>query len=78
MTGARSGTGVAMEVLVKENQVAPMGVSLELFPVAEYRSVAFMVTKKDARHPARQLTRYVPQGLHVSRSSRELDFEIVT
>src|SRR5579862_2959776 len=78
MTGAHSGTGVAMEVLVKQNQVAPMGVGLKLLQVAEYRSVAIFVTKKDVCHPARQFPRHVPQRLHVSRSSRELDFEIVT
>src|SRR6202166_3836227 len=78
MTGAQARAGVAVEVLVKENQVSPIRVRLELLQVAEYRSVALFVTKKDACHPARQFTRYVPQRCHVSRSSRELDFEIVT
>src|ERR1700675_3373770 len=78
MTGAHSRTGVAVEVLVKENQVAPMRVRLELVQVAEHRSVALFVTKKDVGHPARQFTRHFPQRLHVSRSGRELDFEIVT
>src|ERR1700739_2002182 len=78
MTGAHSGTGVAVEILVKQNQVAPMGVRLELLQVAEYRPVALFVTKKDACHPLRQFPCHVPQRLHVSRSSRELDFEIVT
>src|ERR1700756_5768973 len=78
MTGAHAGTEVAVEVLVKQNQVAPMGVRLELLQVAEYRPVALFVTKKDACHPLRQFPCHVPQRLHVSRSSRELDFEIVT
>src|ERR1700692_4349849 len=78
MAGAPPGTGVAVEVLVKEKQVAPMRVGLELFQVAEYRSVALFVAKKDVCHPARELARHIPQRLHVSRSSRELDFEIVT
>src|SRR6266481_8519404 len=78
MTGAHPGTGVAVEVLVKENQVAPMRVRLELFQVAEYGSMSLFITKKDICHPARQLTRHVPQSLHVSRSSWELDLEIVT
>src|ERR1700756_5302495 len=78
MTRAHAETGVAVEVLVKKNQVAPMRIHLELLQVAEYRSVALLVTKKDVCHPARQLTRHDPQRLHVSRSSRELDFEIVT
>jgi len=53
MTGAHAGTGVAVEVLVKENQVASMRVRLELLQVAEYRSVALLVTKKNVCHPAR-------------------------
>ena len=44
MTGAHSGTRVAVEILVKENQVAPMRVHLELFQVAEYRTAAIFVT----------------------------------
>src|ERR1700688_2865750 len=78
MTGAHPGTGVAVEALVKKKQVAPMRICLKLLQVAEYRSVALFVTKKDVCHPARQLTRDIPQRLHVSRSSRELNFEIVT
>jgi hypothetical protein len=78
MTSAHARTRVAVEILVKENQVAPMRVRLELLYVAEYRPAAVFVTKKDAYHATRQFTRYVPQRLHVSRSSRELDFEIVT
>jgi hypothetical protein len=37
---------------VKENKVAPMRVGLELFQVAEYRSVGILVAKKDVGHPA--------------------------
>src|SRR5580704_3902726 len=78
MTGAHAGTGVAVKVLVKEKQVSPMRVGLELLQFAEYRPVTFFVTKEDVCHPARQLTRDIPQRLHVSRPSRELNFEIVT
>src|ERR1700688_4287335 len=78
MAGAQASAGVAMEVLVKENQVSPMRVRLDLYKVAKNRAVPFSCTKKNACHAARQFTRYVPQRCHVSRSSRELDFEIVT
>src|SRR5271170_1763965 len=78
MTRAHSGTGVAVEVFVKENQVSPMRVCLELLQFAEYRATALFVTQKDVCHPARQLPRYVPQRSHVSRSSRKLNLEIVT
>src|ERR1017187_9278790 len=78
MAGAHSGTGIAVEVFVKQKQVAPMRVRLELVQVAKYRPEALFVTKKDVCHAPRQLTRHVPQRLHISRSSREFDFEIVT
>src|ERR1700752_3234305 len=55
-----------------------MRIRLELVQVAKYRPAALFVTKKNVCHPARQLPRHVPQRLHVSRSSREFDFEIVT
>jgi len=77
MTGADAGTGVSVKVLVKKKQIAPMRIRLKPFQVAEYRSVALFVTKKDVCHPARQLTCHVPQRLHVSRSGRELDSEII-
>src|SRR5260370_22974552 len=78
MTGTHPATGVTVEVFVKEKQVTPMRVRLKLFQVAEYRPAALFVAKKNVCHPSRQLTRHVPQRLHIPRSSRELDFEIVT
>src|ERR1700735_3501054 len=78
MTGAHPGTGIAVEVFVKENKVTPVRVSLGYFQVPKYRPAALFVTKKDVCDPPRQLTRHLPQRLHVSRSSRELDFEVVT
>src|ERR1700745_405960 len=53
MTGPHAETGVAVEVLVKKNQVAPMRIRLELLQVAESRSVALLVTKKNVCHPVR-------------------------
>src|ERR1700691_5842351 len=78
MTRAHSGTGGAVKVLVKQNQVSPMRVCLELLQFAEDRATALFVTQKDVCHPARQLPRYVPQRPHVSRSSRKLNSKIVT
>src|SRR5229473_2762609 len=35
MTGAQAGSGIAMEVFVKQHQVTPMRVGLELFEISE-------------------------------------------
>src|SRR5947209_19615207 len=77
MAGPNSSSRVTVEVLVKENQIAPMWVGLELFEISEHRPATSLVLEKYACHPARQFARYLPQGHHLSRSSRELDFEVV-
>src|ERR1700745_3457473 len=77
MTGADSGSGVAMEVLVKQDEVTPVRVGLEFFQVAEHWPSAATVSQEYARQTARQFARYLPQRHHLSGSSRELDFEVV-
>src|SRR2546422_11539568 len=54
-----------------------MWVGLELFEISEHRPATSLILKKYACHPARQFARYIPQVHHLSRSSRELDFEVV-
>src|SRR5437762_11470757 len=54
-----------------------MWVGLELFEISEHRPATSLILKKYACHPARQFARYLPQVHHLSRSSRELDFEVV-
>src|SRR5216684_101925 len=76
MAGAQAGSGIAMEVFVKQHQIAPMAVGLELFEISENWPAAFFIAKKDARHAARQFARDFPQGHHVSGTRRELDLEI--
>src|SRR5689334_17598095 len=76
MAGAHAGSGVAMEVLVKENQIMPVRVGLELFKISEYRPAALFILKKDAGHAARKLTRHLPQVHHGSRAGGKFYFEI--
>ena len=66
-----------MEVFVKQDQVAPVRVGLELFEISEYRPAAVFVLQKDAGHAARQFARHFPQVHHLSGTGGELDFEIV-
>src|SRR5215831_3387616 len=77
MAGSHSSTRVAVEVFVKQDQVAPMWVGLEPFEIPEHRSAATLVLEEDVRHAARQFSSYVPKGHHLSRSSRKLNFEVV-
>src|SRR5947199_3627806 len=55
-----------------------MWVGLELFEISKHWPATSLILKKYACHPARQFARYLPQVHHLSRSSRELDFEVVT
>ena len=61
MAGAHAGAGVAVEIFVKEDQVTPVGVSLELFEIPEYRSAAILILEENIGHAARQFSRDFPQ-----------------
>src|SRR5436853_599740 len=55
VTGADAGAVVAVEVLVEEDQVAPVRVSGEALDVAVDRAPAPLVAQEDPRQSARQL-----------------------
>ena len=48
MASTYSSAVVAMEVLVKENVIAPVWILLELLCIAEHRSLPFLVEEEDA------------------------------
>src|SRR5271165_1189189 len=60
VTGSDSCSRVAVEVLVKQDQIPPVWVGLEFFQIPEYRSMAFLVLEEDIRHAARQFSRHLP------------------
>src|SRR3954447_24790169 len=66
MTGSKAGTGISMEVFMKENQVAPVRIGLELFEIAEHRPSTFCVSKKNVGHAAGQFTRNIPKCQHLA------------
>ena len=76
MAGSYSRPGVAVEVLVEEDQIAPVRVGLELFEIPEYRSAAPLILKEYVGHAARQISCYFPEAHHVSRASGALDLEV--
>src|SRR5438094_6106572 len=54
-----------------------MWVCLKLLQIAEHGATSPRVLQEYACHAARQFARYLPQVHHLSRSSRELDLEVV-
>src|SRR6476659_4406385 len=77
MTGAEASAGVAMEVFMEHNQVAPMWIDLKLLQVAEHRPAAVGAAQKDASHAAGKFTGYLPELHEFSGASGKFDFEII-
>src|SRR6266850_4905965 len=77
MARADAGSGVAVEVLVEERVVTPMGIFLEFAEPVVARPPAVLATEKHAGEPARDLLRD-PVEIHVPPgASRTLDGELV-
>src|SRR5437867_9470162 len=62
MTGANAGAVVAVEVLVKQEQVAPMRVLLEFLHATVDGTPALGIAQENARQPTRQFRRHLPEG----------------
>src|SRR5690348_13233854 len=77
MAGSYPSSRVTVEVFVEEDEVPPMWVGLKLFEIPENGPAALLVLQEDARHPARQLSRHLPQSHHLSRPGWKLDLEVV-
>src|SRR5205823_2498588 len=73
--GAEALAGVAVEVLVEEDQVAPVRVGLELLAGAEDRAAAVRAAQEEVAQPPRELPRHLPEGVRLPRTGRELDRE---
>ena len=58
--GANPGARISIEVLVKENEIAPMRIGLEFLEIGEYRSAAFFVPEKGRRQAPRQFPGDIP------------------
>src|SRR5262249_29423536 len=52
MAGSYPSTGIPVEVFVKQDEVTPLRICLELFEIREYRPAALVVLKKDTGHAA--------------------------
>src|SRR5215469_6512171 len=68
---------VRMEVLVKKNELVPIGIRPEFLNAPIDRPLAFLIPQENLRKSARKLGGDIPQREHVSGPCRELNFEIV-
>src|SRR5262249_55562480 len=65
--------GVAVEILVKRNQVAPVRVGLKARVVAEHRPAANGILQEDSCQSLRELRRNLAQRQHAAGAGRTLD-----
>ena len=77
MTGADADAGVAVEVFVKGDGVAPVRVGLEFFKVAEDGALAVGVAQEDAREAAGDFGGDFPKVHYLARSGWAFYFEFV-
>ena len=78
MTGADAGAVVAVEVFVKRNQVAPVGIALEFFRAPEDRTTPGLVARENPREPLRDLAGDFPERHHLARTGRALHLEALS
>src|SRR5581483_5664573 len=69
--------GIPVEVFVKQEMVAPVGVGLIQPHVSEDGSASVRVACENSLQPAAQLIRDLAQRPHLTRPSRTLDQKIV-
>ena len=77
MVGPEAAARVAVEVLVKEHEVTPVGVAGEPLDVPVDGTAARPVTQEDAGEPLRQLAGHLAERREPSRAARAFDFEPV-
>src|SRR5262249_59596889 len=68
---------VAVEVLVKQRQVAPMRIALKLLRAPVDRPAPVFAAQEDARQAVRKLVRHLPQIHEPAGAGWAFDFEIV-
>src|SRR5262249_25550227 len=78
MTSAAAATGFAVEIFVKQNEIAPVWIIRVLRGITMTWARSFLVRQKDASQSARKFTRDLLQRHHVSRARRALNFERFT
>src|SRR5262245_56059024 len=78
MACSHSLSGVAVKVLVKQDQVSPVRIGLKFLDTAIDGSATFLVLKEDPRQPPRNLGRNFPQSHHMTRARGTFDLVLFT
>ena len=78
VTGTEAGSVVAVEVLVEEEMVTPVGILLEFFGAAIYRPAPLIVSQEDPCEPLRDLLGDLEQIHHPAGPGGTLNFEVVS
>src|SRR5437879_467715 len=76
VTGTNAGAVVAVEVLVEEDEVAPVRIGGEALHAAVDRAPPIRVAQEDPRESPGELRGDLPQGHHLPRPRRELDLQL--
>src|SRR6266567_9626902 len=77
MAGADALAGVAVEVFVEGDRVAPVGIGLEFFKVAEDGASFVGAAQKDAGEASGDFCGDFPKVHYLARSCRAFYFEVV-
>src|SRR5579883_953511 len=78
VAGADAAAVVAVEVFVEQDQVAPVGIGLELVEVAEYRAPAVAVAQEQIVQAAREFGGDLPQTHPLAGAGGEFYLEAVS
>ena len=77
VVGAQAGAGVAVEVFVEQNRIAPVRVGVETTVGAVYGTAAGFVLERNARETTRDFGGDFPQREHLAAAGGTFDFVIV-
>lgn len=72
-----AGAVVAVKIFVKQDEIAPVIITLEFFRPAEDRPAAGLVAQKNPRQTLRNLPGNIPEIRQLARTRRAFDFIII-
>src|ERR1700704_6245115 len=77
MTRADPRAVVAVKILIKQDQILPVGIVLEYFGPSVYRPAAIVPPQESPHEPPRNLRRHLPKVGFFARVRRTLHFEVL-
>ena len=77
MARADTPAAVPVEILVKQNELVPIGIRLKFLNVTIDRSLAFLIAQENLGKPAREFSHDFPQSKHLAGVGGKLDCETI-